>query len=135
MVINIIIAAAIVVAAIAFIIWRKANGATTLQAVKEWLKYAVTIAEAELGSGTGQLKLRMVYDMFLQTFSTLAGKITFEDFSAYVDEALEWLDNQLESNAAVAAIVAGEDETDYTTTVVETAVDADAETTADEEES
>ena len=131
MVINIIIIAAIVVAAAAFIIWRKTNGATTLQAVKEWLKYAVTIAEAELGSGTGQLKLRMVYDMFLQTFSALAGKITFEDFSAYVDEALEWLDNQLESNAAVAAIVAGEDEPAET----ETVTDTETETTTDEEES
>ena len=139
MVINIIIAAAIVVAAVAFILWRKANGATTLQAVKEWLKYAVTIAEAELGSGTGQLKLRMVYDMFLQTFSTLAGKITFEDFSAYVDEALEWLDAQLESNAAVAAIVAGEDATEDESTETETAADtetsAETETTTDEEES
>ena len=31
---------------------------TNKEKVKEWLKYAVTIAEAELGSGTGQLKLR-----------------------------------------------------------------------------
>ena len=33
--------------------------------VKEWLLWAVTEAEKELGSGTGQLKLRQVYDLFL----------------------------------------------------------------------
>ena len=36
--------------------------------VKEWLRYAVTIAEQELGSGTGQIKLRQVYDMFIERF-------------------------------------------------------------------
>ena len=30
--------------------------------VKEWLLWAVTQAEAELGSGTGKLKLRQTYD-------------------------------------------------------------------------
>ena len=34
--------------------------------VKEWLLWAVVLAEKELGSGTGQLKLRYVYDLFLE---------------------------------------------------------------------
>ncbi|MCC8085617.1 MAG: hypothetical protein LIP15_15500 [Clostridium sp.] len=76
-----------------------------IDALKEWLKYAVTMAEKELGSGTGQLKLRMVYDLFIQKFSYLAKFISFETFSGYVDEALTWLNNQLSSNKAVASYV------------------------------
>lgn len=36
-----------------------------LNKVREWLLYAVTKAEKELGGGTGQIKLRYVYDMFV----------------------------------------------------------------------
>ena len=75
---------------------------------KEWLKWAVTEAEKELGSGTGQLKLRLVYDMAISEFSWIARLITFEEFSEWVDEALLWLNNQLESNKAVSDIVKGE---------------------------
>lgn len=73
--------------------------------VKEWLKYAVTIAEHELGSGTGQLKLRYVYDLFLSKFGWIAKFISFSDFSMWVDEALLWLENQLESNKAIKELV------------------------------
>ncbi len=76
--------------------------------VKEWLKYAVTEAEKALGTGTGQLKLRYVYDMFVQTFPELALIIPFDSFSDYVDEALEWLNKQLSENPNVSAIVKGE---------------------------
>lgn len=38
-----------------------------LNKVREWLLYAVTKAEKELGGGTGQIKLRYVYDMFVCT--------------------------------------------------------------------
>lgn len=73
--------------------------------VKEWLLYAVTMAEKELGSGTGKLKLRYVYDLFLTKFSWLAKVITFEQFSALVDEALEQMQKLLESNNNVKEIV------------------------------
>jgi hypothetical protein len=73
--------------------------------VKEWLKYAVTQAEKELGSGTGQLKLRVVYDMAVEKFPQIAPYISFTKFSGWVDEALEWLNTQLESNAAIKSIV------------------------------
>ena len=56
--------------------------------IKEWLIYACTIAEKELGSGTGQLKLRYVYDMFLSKVGWLKYVISFEKFSEMVDEAL-----------------------------------------------
>lgn len=78
-----------------------------LNCLKEWLKIAVIQAEKELGKKTGQAKLRYVYDLFLTKFSWLAKIITFEQFSAYVDEALEWVRDQLESNKAISNIVSG----------------------------
>lgn len=60
-----------------------------LNKVREWLLYAVTKAEKELGGGTGQIKLRYVYDMFVARFAWLARVISFEAFSMMVDEALE----------------------------------------------
>lgn len=66
--------------------------------VKEWLKYAVTLAEKELGSGTGQLKLRQVYDWFVDTFPVFSKILPFAIFSKMVDSALEWLRIELEKN-------------------------------------
>lgn len=82
--------------------------ATQISTLKEWLKYAVTMAEKELGNGTGQLKLRMVYDLFTDKFLGLSSFISFDTFSGYVDEALEWLNAQLSSNKAMSAYVSGE---------------------------
>jgi len=76
-----------------------------LSKVKEWLLYAVTMAEKELGGGTGKLKLRYVYDLFLSKFGWLAKVITFERFSGLVDEALEEMKRLLESNASVQQLV------------------------------
>jgi hypothetical protein len=75
--------------------------------VKEWLLYAVTMAEAELGSGTGQLKLRMVYDMFITRFPLVAKIVSFETFSAWVDEALVEMKKMLNTNFAIAEVVYG----------------------------
>lgn len=80
-----------------------------LAKVKEWLLYAVTMAEKELGSGTGKLKLRYVYDLFLTKFSWLARLITFEQFSVLVDEALEEMKRLLESNTSVQQLVSKEE--------------------------
>lgn len=76
-----------------------------IENLKEWLKLAVTEAEAALGSGTGQLKLRDVYDMAVEKFPWVGEFVTFETFSTWVDEALEWMNNQLESNESVKAYV------------------------------
>ena len=76
-----------------------------IENLKEWLKLAVTEAEAALGSGTGQLKLRDVYDMAVEKFPWVGEFITYETFSTWVDEALEWMNNQLESNEKVKAYV------------------------------
>lgn len=69
-----------------------------IQMIKEWLLYAVVQAEKELGDGTGQIKLRYVWDMFIKTFPALAPIISFELFSALVDEALEDMKHLLETN-------------------------------------
>ena len=73
--------------------------------VKEWLLYAVTEAEKELGGGTGQLKLRQVYDLFVQRFPAVAAVISFDTFSVWVDEALEQMREMLAKNEYAAAYV------------------------------
>lgn len=73
--------------------------------IKEWLKYAVAMAEKELGSGTGQLKLRYVYNMFVDKFPSVSKIIPFETFSTWVDEALVWLENQLGKNNNISQYI------------------------------
>lgn len=67
-----------------------------LEGLRQWLLWAVNEAEEALGGGTGQRKLRMVYDMFLVRFPQVARVMTFETFSALVDEALEQMEGMLE---------------------------------------
>lgn len=69
--------------------------------VKEWLRWAVTEAEIELGSGTGQLKLRRVYDKAVAKFPYIAWFIKFSTFSKWVDEALDWMKFQIENNEKI----------------------------------
>lgn len=73
--------------------------------VREWLLYAVIMAEKELGSGTGQLKLRYVYDMFIDKFPSLVTVVPFEIFSMWVDEALERMKPLLKTNKNLAGYV------------------------------
>lgn len=79
-----------------------------LKKVREWLLYAVTTAEKELGAGTGKIKLRYVYDMFVARFDWLAKVITFDMFSMMVDDALEQMKTMLEGNEAAQKFVAGD---------------------------
>ena len=69
--------------------------------VKEWLKYAVVEAEKYLGTGTGQLKLRAVYDMFVQAYPVFSKILPFSFFSKMVDDALEWMNQQLSKNVKI----------------------------------
>lgn len=75
--------------------------------VKEWLKWAVLVAEEELGSGTGQAKLHMVYDMFVDKFPVIASVLPFTIFSKWVDLALEWMREQLEKNENIRSFIEG----------------------------
>lgn len=69
--------------------------------IKEWLIWAVSKAEKELGSGTGQLKLRYVYDMFVTKFDFISRFMSFEEFSNLVDEALEEFNSMINTNEKV----------------------------------
>lgn len=76
--------------------------------VLEWLKYAVTEAEKMFGEKTGQLKLRQVYDWFVQKFPVVATVVPFRVFSAWVDVALETMRLWIEDNKNVASYIGGE---------------------------
>lgn len=76
--------------------------------VIEWLKYAVSEAEKQLGGGTGQLKLRLVYDWFCDKFPIAAAVVPFAVFSAWVDVALDTMKKWLEDNKNVKNYVGGE---------------------------
>lgn len=78
-----------------------------IQKVKEWLLYAVTMAEKDLGGGTGQLKLRYVYDMFLTKFPSIAPIVSFEVFSTWVDVALEQMKHLIETNKNISDYIEG----------------------------
>lgn len=76
--------------------------------IGRWLLWAVTEAEKDLGGGTGKLKLRQVYDLFVTRFPWLAKLVSFELFSDMVDDALEEMREMLDTNQAVKAFVEGE---------------------------
>ena len=72
-----------------------------VQIVKNWLLLAVVEAEKALGSGTGQLKLRYVYDLFISKFKFLSLVISFSQFSLLVDEALDTMRDMIANNKQV----------------------------------
>ena len=95
----IIVAVAIIMAVIAAIVVFFTSGKQEqVQKVKEWLLYATTLAEKELGGGTGKLKLRAVYDMFVVKFPWLVRVISFDYFGELVDEALIEMRSLLDTN-------------------------------------
>jgi small basic protein len=73
--------------------------------VKEWLLWAVIQAETTLGGGTGQVKLRAVYDLFVERYKVISFLVSFETFSKWVDVALEEMRVMLENNENVKALV------------------------------
>ena len=95
-------------AACLFVSLAKVPGREQLDKVREWLLWAVTEAEKELGDGTGKLKLRQVYDLFVVRFPWMAKAVSFELFSDLVDDALDEMREMLRSNKAVKALVDGE---------------------------
>lgn len=100
----IVIAAAI----ITLIKFDKKTRDEQIHQVKEWLLYAVMEAEKELGSGTGAMKLRFVYDMFVTKFPLLIALIPFSTFSNFVDEALDKFKELLATTPELQAYVANQ---------------------------
>lgn len=76
-----------------------------LTCLKKWLLGAVIEAEKEFGSKTGAVKLRSVYDKFVQRFPWLAKLIAFGQFSDYVDGALAEMEELLRNNKTVFQLV------------------------------
>lgn len=95
----------LVVCGIAGFEWGKKDKEAKIANIKEWLKYAVIEAEKALGGGTGQLKLRYVYDLAVAQFPWLVSIVSFEVFSSWVDEALDWMKQQLETNKNIEGYV------------------------------
>ena len=85
-----------------------------LMGFKNWLVWAVSEAEKVLGSGTGQLKLRYVYDAAVMRFPIVAKLIPFKVFSNMVDAALKIMDEMIKNNASIAEAITNqiEGETD-----------------------
>lgn len=103
---QIIIFAIFAAAVVAAVIWLAVNEKRRLA---EWLLLAVTDAEKSLGAGTGQLKLRRVYDWFTDKFTVVSLFIGFEQFSGLVDIALEKMRTMLAENIAAADYVKEKD--------------------------
>lgn len=101
----ILIIAVIAVAAASIYNFTQKPTSQQLQKLKEWLLYAVAEAQQLLGGGTGQLKLRYVYDKFVGTFPALAQKISFETFSNLVDTVLMKFNHLLSTNVNIQTLI------------------------------
>ena len=108
-----IVAAAAALVLIGFSCYKFAGLPTADQVkkIKEWLVWACVEAEKELQSGTGQLKLRQVYDMFcnVPAFSAVAEMVSFDVFSDWVTDALSVAKEMLIENRSLARYVYGND--------------------------
>lgn len=101
--INDIILALVIVAIICILIawFLKLGKEKQLKVITEWLLLAVIKAEKELGDGTGQVKLRFVYDLFIDKFRFASMFISFNQFSALVDSALVIMKEMISNNDQV----------------------------------
>ena len=94
---EIIIAAIVAVFLVVLTIW--------LMGFKNWLVYAVAEAEKVLGSNTGQLKLRMVYDLAVARFPIMAKMLPFNLFGKLVDAALDVMKDMIAKNENIALAI------------------------------
>ena len=96
---NVIIIAIVAILIGVFAVWFFRLGKEKqMQIIKEWLLLAVIKAEKELGDGTGRVKLRFVYDMFIDKFRFVAMFISFSQFSDLVDLALITMKDMIANN-------------------------------------
>ena len=101
--INDIILVLVIVAIVCILIagFLKLGKERQLKVITEWLLLAVIKAEKELGGGTGQVKLRFVYDLFIDKFKFASMFISFNQFSALVDSALVIMKEMISNNDQV----------------------------------
>lgn len=108
LIIGIVVIAAYVLFYLFFIL-KMVKENKQLKKVEEWLLYAVVEAERKLGSGTGELKLRYVYNMFVERFP-IAKIVSFGAFRHMVDVALKQMENMLSNNENVVKYVNRKDD-------------------------
>lgn len=106
--IAILFVVAVTVAAV-FIIYRFLRMPSEKQKkkVQEWLVWACIEAEKALQSGTGKLKLREVWNMFVSVpaFKFVANIITFDLFEKWVSDALIAAKQMIINNPVLAEYV------------------------------
>lgn len=78
--------------------------------VKQWLVWACVEAEKSLSSGTGQLKLRQVWNNFcsVPAFSSIAKVVTFSMFESLVKDSLKKAKEMIVGNKSLAEYVYGD---------------------------
>ncbi|MEI6580143.1 MAG: hypothetical protein WCN92_11885 [Eubacteriales bacterium] len=105
LIITVILVLALIITAV---YWYKKH-ATKSQKIKvtQWLLWAVSEAEKQLGSNTGKLKLAMVYDMFLARFPQVARVMSFTVFSMLVDKALKQMADMIAGNPNIENLITG----------------------------
>ena len=86
-----------------------------LNQIKQCLLLWVIEAEKTFNQGgLGQLKLRWVYQKFVEHFPSVASFVTFEVFSTWVDEILVQMRQLLETNTHINDYVEGENGNQHT---------------------
>lgn len=79
---------------------------------KNWLVWAVSEAEATLGSKTGELKLRYAFNLAVKHYPILAKLIPFQMFKEMVDNALDVMREMIQNNAAIKAVLTEDEGTE-----------------------
>lgn len=88
--------------AVLFVFWFRGNRGQILALAKQ----AVKIAEQELGSGTGPLKLSLAVTWVYERLPvTLKFFLTEDGLIRYIEKALEWLKNKIDEYGAVAEVM------------------------------
>lgn len=79
-----------------------------IEKIRQWILYAMIEAEKKFGSQTGKIKLRYVYDLFIDRFSNLSRCISFEDFESIVDNTMETFNTLINTNEKLNEYVKGD---------------------------
>lgn len=72
-----------------------------IRLIQNWLLGAVILAEKQLGSGTGEAKLALVFQWFTEKFPKISMLMTEEQFDNYVKEALKKMRKMMSDNEAI----------------------------------
>ena len=80
-------------------------GGLYIMGFRDWLVWAVMEAEHMLGSKTGQMKLRYVYDLAIRHFPVIAKLLPFSVFAILVEKALEVMNTMIQENKSIAEAI------------------------------